>query len=100
MMVSLKILENGKEGEVPEWNDIVKLGKGESVVNEYWIKPADSNEYRLFKQGCYHMDKDGDDVLVVIISDRTYEQQIRNHMEDALHTAEAANRAKVSSCLI
>ena len=40
------------------------------------------------------MDKDGDDVLVIILSDRTYEQQIRNHMEDALHTAEAANRAK------
>ena len=83
-----------KRGEVPEWNDIVKLGKGESAVNEYWIKPADSSEYRLFNQGCYHMDKDGDDVLVIILSDRTYEQQIRNHMEDALHTAEAANRAK------
>ena len=52
-----------KRGEVPEWNDIVKLGKGESAVNEYWIKPADSSEYRLFNQGCYHMDKDGDDVL-------------------------------------
>ncbi len=36
-----------KRGEVPEWNDIVKLGKGESAVNEYWIKPADSSEYRL-----------------------------------------------------
>ena len=42
----------------------------------------------------YHMDKDGDDVLVIILSDRTYEQQIRGHMEDALHTAEAANLAK------
>ena len=80
-----------KKGEIPDWNDITGLDIGESVVNEYWIKPADSNEYRLFKQGCYHMDKDGDDVLVVIISDRTYEQQIRGHMEDALHTAEAAN---------
>ena len=40
------------------------------------------------------MDKDGDDVLVIILSDRTYEQQIRGHMEDALHTAEAANLAK------
>ena len=83
-----------KKGEIPDWNDITGLDIGESVVNEYWIKPADSNEYRLFKQGCYHMDKDGDDVLVVIISDRTYEQQIRGHMEDALHTAEAANLAK------
>ena len=83
-----------KKGEVPDWKDIAKLKIGESVVNEYWIKPADSAEYRLFKQGCYHMDKDGDDVLVIILSDRTYEQQIRNHMEDALHTAEAANLAK------
>lgn len=83
-----------KKGEVPDWKDIARLKIGESVVNEYWIKPANSNEYRLFKQGCYHMDKDGDDVLVIILSDRTYEQQIRGHMEDALHTAEAANLAK------
>ena len=41
MMVSLKILEElEKRGEVPEWNDIVKLGKGESAVNEYWIKAS------------------------------------------------------------
>ena len=83
-----------KKGEVPDWKDIAKLKIGESVVNEYWVKPADSSEYKLFKQGCYHMDKDGDDVLVIILSDSTYEQQIRNHMEDALHTAEAANLAK------
>ena len=83
-----------KKGEVPEWQDITRLKTGESSINEYWIKPAYSNEYRLFKQGCYHMDKDGDDVLVIILSDRTYEQQIRGHMEDAMHTAEAANLAK------
>ena len=83
-----------KKGNIPDWKDIARLKIGESVINEYWIKPADSSEYRLFKQGCYHMDKDGDDVLVIILSDRTYEQQIRAHMEDALHTAEAANRAK------
>ena len=46
-----------KKGEIPDWNDITGLDIGESVVNEYWIKPADSNEYRLFKQGCYHKNK-------------------------------------------
>ena len=83
-----------KKGEVPKWSDITRLKKGESAVNEYWIKPAGACEYRLFKQGSYHMDKDGDDVLIIIFSDRTYEQQIRGHIEDALHTAEAANLAK------
>ncbi len=92
LAVDFRYLE--KKGEVPEWNNITNLKKGESAVNEYWIKPAGACEYRLFKQGSYHMDKDGDDVLVIILSDITYEQQIRGHIEDALHTAEAANLAK------
>lgn len=87
-----KLLE--KKGEVPEWSELKKIKTGESVINEYWIKPQNSNEYKLFKQSCYHLDNGRDNVMVIILSDRTYEQEIRNHIEEALHTAEAANSAK------
>ena len=87
-----KLLE--KKGDIPEWAELKKIKPGESAINEYWIKPQNSNEYKLFKQSCYHLDNGRDNVMVIILSDRTYEQEIRNHIEEALHTAETANSAK------
>ena len=58
------------------------------------ILHARTNELRWFKQLLHHCSLVGEDLFILMLSDRTKERQMNERLGEALHTAKAANEAK------
>ncbi len=83
---------DGRSGLSPDILERIPLG---SVwTGERDLLHVKTRELRWFKQLLYHCTLEDQDQFILMLSDRTKERQLNATLEDALHTAKAANAAK------
>ena len=83
---------DGRPGLSPDILERIPLG---SVwTGERDLLHVKTRELRWFKQLLYHCTLEDQDQFILMLSDRTKERQLNATLEDALHTAKAANAAK------
>ncbi|WP_251198582.1 PAS domain-containing hybrid sensor histidine kinase/response regulator [Anaerotardibacter muris] len=70
----------------------IALGDRHELLQE-WINQEDGT-HRWFREAIYHMDIQGEEKYIFILSDRTEDRIMAQNLEEALATAKSANQAK------
>lgn len=83
----------GVDGHVPV-SDYMGLVPGENFRREVHLKNVYTGKMALYSFEVFRPEGDNSDMLIVVISDRTKEQAVRQEIEDALRAAQLANQSK------
>lgn len=90
------ILEKSVFGhaDVDIMSELLQLSDGEHREWKQEYVRSDTNETRYFRVMAYRTDICGQQKYIVVLSDRTQEQQMYQSLSNALELAKSANRAK------
>ena len=76
------------------WKDLSELKIGESIQFERDRKNALTGEQLYYRENLYRGSIDGEDRYLLVMMDCTEDRTLRFNLEQALHIAKAANKAK------
>lgn len=74
--------------------DLENIGLNQNITKECEYVHQKTGERRWYRETIYHVEIQGTDKYIVVLSDRTSELQINKHLKEALETAKNANEAK------
>ena len=86
--------ETGEKMDIESLRNL-RPGDGTETINTEWINPR-TGERRWFRQSVYCTQIQGNNKLVIYVSDRTRERKTQETLAEALRMAQAANDAKSS----
>jgi len=92
-----RLVLTGPSGEPVRMEDMLKLKPGEKIETllDKWINPQ-TNTAKWFLHNIYCTQVQGQDKLVLYVSDRTKERNAQDTLREALRMAKVANEAKSS----
>ncbi len=77
-----------------DWEDMKQLKSGECIQTERRRVNISTGEYRWYKEKLYRVSIEGHSKFLLVMTDCTEDKNLRFQLEQALHIAKVANKAK------